>query len=533
MAYLREISLFGAAVLALQTAFATAPAAACGTPLTVQDIQSGVMPSDDNMPCRSGNGSSSSSGPSAAEQQAARARVQAQNSRYRRAASFIAEANHAADSGDTARSIDLYREAIDLLRANGDQKNVAIAQRDLAIATKEYAAVKDDNRVAEARAKYANQDIYQNKSNPFAAQRNQQTTSAKSYDPRSNCSTITGPGMTGGGPCDSGGTTKFIPEPSLKSGGKAQTVSRPQIWRPGSIAPDIQAEIMSLADTLMDMSSGKPGNDNDARQRIAHALERRLADHPTAIGGSKAISAVTACLQPVGGSDQKLLDVPLRWRPHDIKKEAIDRSHLCDAYAEGAAKDYCRDQKYGEAVMWAEPELAGQCRAAEMPNQDPSRVAECAKNKFLNAWGRNGGIVAAPRPNNWVMPAYCNASNRPESDKKSLRALLKERLEAAQRAADTDEVVEPPAAAAYTVENEAPEPTPSPTDDDEAYCNYMARSAVRGELTQSDVTAIPLGCKATIVAAEVLRSKRHAAGQGAMSLDTAETDQEIMRLKTQ
>jgi hypothetical protein len=526
--HLRVISLSLAGIVALRILLAAGPADACGQPLTVQDIQNGIMPSEANLPCKSSSGGGGNGGIS--PDSAARIRAQnEQRMRWKRASALNSQANDAVDNGDTKRAIALYQEALDLFSANGDQKNIAIVQRNLDIARKEFAAIKDDNRVAEAQSRFADQNIYKAKSNPFAAAPNPNTATASGsgnrYDPRSNCSTITGPGMSSGGSSGCGGGGNLVKQPGLRSDGRSQMVQRPQIWRSGGVAPDVQAEIMTLAETLL----GKADNDPE-RPKLVRTLMRRLADHRVAMTMKD-----IACLQPTSGTDQKLLDLPLRWRPEHIKKEAIDRSHLCDGYAEGEAKDICREQKYGEAVMWAEPELAGQCRTAEMPGQPLDAVAECARRKFLNGWARNNGIVAAPTPGNWVMPATCGASAPLTARKQTLRDLLRAKLEAVDDSPGGDEghQSQPLTPAPATMAETSSPPQPPAIDDNEAYCSYMAREVVRGELTPTDATGIPPGCKATMAAAEALKAKQKTEGVTPFSMNADETDEQIQRLLRQ
>jgi hypothetical protein len=284
------------------------------------------------------------------------------------------------------------------------------------------------------------------------------------------------------------------------------------------IAPDVRAEIFALGDSIIDRPDDDPDRDN-----LVRALERRLADHRVRMKPQD-----LACLQPIRGTDRRL-DIPLRWRPDSIKKEAIDQSHLCDDVPEGDAKDACREDKFGQAVMWAEPELAGQCRTAEMPNnRDIEAIAECAKRKFLNAWDKRKGIASAPTPANWILPATCNATASPAVRKQAVRALLA----AAFAAADNDlgngndgGTVERPVIA----DNPSPPPPPE-IDENEAYCNYMARAIVRGELTPGPATAIPSECKAEIAAALALKAKQQAEGHTPFTMDPDETATEIRRL---
>jgi hypothetical protein len=231
-----------------------------------------------------------------------------------------------------------------------------------------------------------------------------------------------------------------------------------------------------------------------------------------------------ACLSPTSGVDKRGVDIPLRWKPEHIKHEAIDGSGVCEFAKEGEAKEACREEKYGQAVMWAEPEIAGQCRTATMPGQALNDVAECSKRKFLAAWA-NKGILKAPMPSNWVAPAGCARDTSASLRKETLRDILRRRLEEAARKRDTetDGGTPPDPIEAGDV---GPPPPPE-KDDDEAYCDFMARSTVRGELTIGSNTKIPPGCKATIAAAEALKAKR---GAGAFTMDSEETDREINRL---
>jgi hypothetical protein len=236
--------------------------------------------------------------------------------------------------------------------------------------------------------------------------------------------------------------------------------------------------------------------------------------------------AERSCLQPVTVEGPRLLDVPLRWHPYHIKKEAIDRSHLCDGVAEGEARDACREAKYGEAVMWAEPELAGQCRGAG----NPAEVAECARRKFLNAWDHNDGVVQAPAPDRWTVPGSCSPMGSPVQRQSGLREMLRAHLAAASARVDADTKEAAPsareAAQAAGIGEDPPSP-PALRDEDEAYCNFMARAVTRGELTPGGSTPIPPKCKASIAAAEALKADTQTP---AFSMSDVETDREIARL---
>jgi hypothetical protein len=288
----------------------------------------------------------------------------------------------------------------------------------------------------------------------------------------------------------------------------------------GRLAPDVRRDILALAGSIMDMPDSEPD-----RPKRVRKFKRLLADHGVPVTPQDIV-----CLQPISGSPP-LIDVPLRWHPQHIKKEAIEQSHLCDDVPVGDAKEACRESKYGQAVMWAEPELAGQCRTANAPDFNIDAVAECAKRKFLNAWATNEGIVSAPVPDNWVMPAGCGATASPATRKNTLRDRLLASL-AGPDNKNNSQAQRPAAGAPVAASSDPPPPPPTPPaiDDDEAYCNYMAREVVRGELIPSTGTAIPPGCRATIAAALALRAKQQTEDVRPFSMNADETDREIAKL---
>lgn len=343
-----------------------------------------------------------------------------------------------------------------------------------------------------------------------------------------SCSDITGLG--GGGPtnCQSSGGQRAPQATTLANAGPGQTVSQSRPPSPSAVTPNFSNAIQSLADVVADNA-----DDNELANRLRRRLERTLADHHVPLK-----SQDYACLQSVSAASgkPKLIDVPLQWTEYDIKHEAIARLHLCDNAADGDAKEICREQKFGQAVMWAEPELAGLCRADGGPDHDIDKVAECAKRKFLNARATNEGIVQEAPPDGWSPRADCAASTPPDKRKQAFRSHLRELLTAALAAGDNaaadaqgsdggsganDQAIAPP----------SPPPAVAPSsDDDEAYCSYMARQVVRGELTPGAGAPIPPQCKAAIAAAEQVRKQQQASNVPPFSMSDVDTDKEIKQL---
>jgi hypothetical protein len=340
------------------------------------------------------------------------------------------------------------------------------------------------------------------------------------------CSDITGLGGGGSGPSNCPPSTGQPQQPTLPNAGLSQTVNQPP--SPSAISQNFANAIQSLADTLLDQP-----DDSDLRAKFLRRMQRTLADHHVPMKPKD-----YACLQPdnrTSGNGRKLIDIPLRWRPQNIKKEAIDRSHLCDGVSEGDAKEACREEKYGQAVMWAEPELAGLCRADGGPDHDVEKVAECAKRKFLNAWANNEGIVREALLAGSNTSAVCDTSVPLATRKQTLRDLLRQRLTAAlaaEQSGNDSGQPEQQTPVATTAEN-APTPPPAQvpsTDDNEAYCSYLAREVVRGELTPGAGTPIPPGCKTAVAAAEALRKQQQANGVPPFSMSDVDTDKEIGQL---
>lgn len=219
----------------------------------------------------------------------------------------------------------------------------------------------------------------------------------------------------------------------------------------------------------------------------------------------------------------------LRWVPHEavhhIKKEAIEQSHLCDDEPTGERQDACRERNFGKAVVWAEPELAGQCRASA-PGYSEDAVAECAKKRFLDAWANGEGMISVRASSNASASPECAPAASLAERKLGLRELLRKRLAERDSLGNDSRYRVVDASSAAKAEPTKP-PSPPLQDDDEAYCNYMAREVVRGELVPSLETAIPSGCHATIAAALELKAQ-HGTEPFTMSAD--ETDRVIAKL---
>lgn len=623
-----------AAIIAFCVWLPSSPALACGQPISVEDIQHGVMPSEENLPCRNGPTPSAAS-PRHSPPQFAKPSRPLDQKQLLLANASMRVAEEALAKQDYDRAAFSYNMAIDLFRRAGDlaNANVAVrkynqahcewllqyyssrpsslvqlqkdgmckayasriakmvpeakareaaenearkrdeAAREAAVAAKPHLTDQQISKsMADSFSKYglsppkAAADVPANPNAPTAPTgANAQPPAAGSSDAAKKAAALSGDnpsaplpppkapiqlvakGMTiepqkganGGSAsansfniptpcqdlkgkygCQNPGAITVRQAPAISSG-QTQTYNRPKEWVPGGVAPDVQAEILALATSLLDLSDNNP-----TRVALKRRLERRLAEHHVALKAKD-----LACLQPTKSSGPRTVDIPVRWTFQQIKKEAIDRSGLCkEAGNASEAIELCRENKFGQAVMWAEPEIAALCRAGNT-NQSIDEIGDCARRKFLNA--ASSGIVSAPIPVGWNISETCNAKSSIEERKVSLRDRLRAALAAARADREQENKKVDSNEAGQTKPSATEDAAPSPfvaTDDDEAYCNYMARMDVRGELTPNAATAIPAKCSATIAAAEKLKLEQKANQKGVFSMDADETDAEIRRL---
>ena len=89
-------------------------------------------------------------------------------SNWQQASSEIATGNDFFNHWDPGGAIGHYERAIALLRPCNDVRNIAVARHNLDNAQRQFAAVKDDDRVDDLRSRYANVDAYNAAANPFA-----------------------------------------------------------------------------------------------------------------------------------------------------------------------------------------------------------------------------------------------------------------------------------------------------------------------------------------------------------------------------
>src|SRR5262249_25784372 len=151
--------------------------------------------------------------------------------------------------------------------------------------------------------------------------------------------------------------------------------------------------------------------------------------------------------------------------------------------------------QFGQIVMKVEPELRALCKLQEndFQERDVAALGECAERKFRNAWALRDGVVLADTRGNFVTSGpRCPVIESIES----LRDMIKRLLAGAgvRDAAPDSAVAEPTPAVEATPPPAAPPPVEAaapPRSDDDPFCAFIARRAVRGELTPGGGSAIP------------------------------------------
>jgi hypothetical protein len=133
---------------------------ACGSQtLTQPQLQAGAIPNQ-IIPCPR-NGSGASQPNPTAERQ-----TECQKN-WRQGSEQVRQGNAIFDNWDPGGAIPYYERAIGLFNRCGDASNAAIANRNLENARRQYAAVKDDNRIPDALAKYGASSAYDKPGTPF------------------------------------------------------------------------------------------------------------------------------------------------------------------------------------------------------------------------------------------------------------------------------------------------------------------------------------------------------------------------------
>lgn len=303
------------------------------------------------------------------------------------------------------------------------------------------------------------------------------------------------------------GNPREIPSPRYRqdggfsSGGasRATTSSRaPAKQKPGRITVTPQQKSQLLA-FLAAARSFAPNDPN--RVGAAKLLQRYVRDNKIPLD----VNELLDCGKPKLGKDGQLKSVKLQWGLADILPE-IARRKLCDGKS-GDELKACQDYQYGQVVMSVEPDLKALCKQQEndFQEKDPEALGLCAENKFRNAWALRKGIVPVQTGGTTIAPAQkCPeiAINDIESLRDRLRKLLGEANpnlpdDSADDTSTADAKPPPPPPVESKTVVEA-----APSDDEDPFCAFIARRAVRGELTDDSGDKIPAYCRKAMDAAK-------------------------------
>ncbi|KAB2910374.1 MAG: hypothetical protein F9K29_25065 [Hyphomicrobiaceae bacterium] len=196
----------------------------------------------------------------------------------------------------------------------------------------------------------------------------------------------------------------------------------------------------------------------------------------------------------------------LRWRVPDIPFEIAKRG-LCPQEKGSAEYDACVAYQFGQVVMDVEPDIKAICKLQEndFQEKDLAALGECAERKFHHAWSQrqgrfyrlDSGIVVEPGKR-------CTPPGKEAQD--SIRDELIKIIDAMPDTLDAPPQPAPKTDPQHSPDSPAPQvklaTSAATSDEDEAFCAFIARRVVRGELTPGGGTPIPAQCRTAVDAAK-------------------------------
>jgi hypothetical protein len=268
----------------------------------------------------------------------------------------------------------------------------------------------------------------------------------------------------------------------------------------GARSTAVRSQIEALLTAALQFPSGDPN-----RANIIKTVRKVVRDNNIPID----VDEFLGCAAPVRQAGPALKPYQLRWRVPDIIPE-IEKRGLCAGAKDDEAREACHKEQFGRVVMSVEPEIKALCKLQENDPQenDIDALAECAERKFKNAWALRDGALP-PAAQSGAQRASTCPSPLPPDKHDDLRKRLREALAKAGAPEDVDEPspeATAPSAPPAQAENDAPV-APQP-DIDDPFCAYIARKAVRGELTPGGGAQIPAYCKTAMDAAKTCEEQK-------------------------
>jgi hypothetical protein len=294
-------------------------------------------------------------------------------------------------------------------------------------------------------------------------------------DPRE----IPTPRYRGGGGIPSGGASRSTTSRSAPMNAQV---------RQYTVRPQHRDQLLAL------LAAARSFAPNDLNRAGAVKLLRRFVhDNKVPVD----VDALLDCGKPDTAPPDQIKTVPLRWDEAGIQSE-IQKRHLCDQVKNDDELKACKDYQFGQVVMSVEPEIKALCKAQENDPQekDLDALGECAEAKFRNALATDGKIRISVNG-----PAVAGTKACPAIDAKNVES-LRDRLRRALAAAhvydsddDTPDDTPSPQTQQPAQADQAPAAPPEANDDDDPYCDFIARKAVRGELKSGGGAQIPDYCR--------------------------------------
>jgi hypothetical protein len=282
-------------------------------------------------------------------------------------------------------------------------------------------------------------------------------------------------------------TPRYRASGGIPSGGASRSTPINAPVRQYTVRPQHRDQLLAL---LAAARSFAPNNPN--RADAVKLLRRFVHDNKIPVD----VDTLLDCGKPDTATPDQIKTVLLQWDEAGILSEIQER-HLCDQVKNDDELKACKDYQFGQVVMSVEPEIKALCKAQENDPQekDLDALGECAEAKFRNGLATDGKIRI---PVNGTAVAGTDAC--PAIDAKDVES-LRERLRRALAAAhandgddDTPDDTPSPQMQQPAQADQPPAPPPEANDDEDPYCAFIARRAVRGELTSGGGAQIPDYC---------------------------------------
>jgi hypothetical protein len=305
------------------------------------------------------------------------------------------------------------------------------------------------------------------------------------------------------------GDPRIIPTPRTRQGSgfyrssasRMSTPTRPT--RQVTVSAPVRAQLFVLVAGARALPASDPN-----RAAAVRLLRKYVKDNRIPIDADELLDCGTD--KEIELSHQRKFR--LSWDIPAVEGE-IEKRGLC-AGASSEEGRACRAFQFGQVVMDVEPELKALCKLQEndFKEEDPAALGECAERKFINAIVRRDG---------WVVTGTTSLLSEKGklcpmidvANVESLRDRIKRALKEKWAREENERQADPPPQAGTPPRPPEPpaepaQPTRYSDDDEDPFCAYVARKAVRGELTPGGGTEIPPECRKAMDAAKTCEQQK-------------------------